>query len=77
VLGVNISLKIFFLETIIPTKLIFWRKCLGLASLDFVHRILEFCIFSEQEVEKSEKIVKSLKIFSRSVSARIEQKAIS
>jgi hypothetical protein len=48
-----------------------------LASLNLVHRISEFPIFSEQVVKKTEKIAKSLKIISRTISAKSEQKAVS
>jgi hypothetical protein len=47
-----------------------------LASLKFVCMVLKFWIFSQQEVKKTQKLAKSLKNFSRTVSATGEQKTV-
>jgi hypothetical protein len=50
---------------------------LGLASLNFVCRVPEFRIFSEQEVKNLKKAKSSKNFFSRTISATGEQKAVS
>jgi hypothetical protein len=50
-------------------SLLFAGMFLGLASLNFVRRVPQFQIFSEQEVKNSEK-ANSLKIFSTTVSGK-------
>jgi hypothetical protein len=49
--------------------------CLGVSSLRFVHEVLKFLIFTKQEVKNLKK-AKSLKIFSRTISATGEQKPV-
>ena len=77
-LRVNISLKIFFSETIIPRKLIFGRNVPWVGLFKICSNGSEIPNNFRTGSEKPRKQAKSLKIFfSRTASARTEQKAVS
>jgi hypothetical protein len=52
--SINFSLKIFS-ETITPSKMIFLQECALVCPLRFVHEVLKFRIFSEQNMKNMEK----------------------
>jgi hypothetical protein len=75
---VNFSLNIFFSETIIPRKLIFGMNVPWVVLFKICSYGSEIPNNFRTGSEKTRKLAKSLKIFfSRTVSARTEQKAVS
>jgi hypothetical protein len=76
-LRVNISLKIFFSETIIPRKLIFGRNVPWVGLFKICSNGSEILNIFRTGSEKPRKIAKSLKIFfSRAPSGTGEQKTV-
>jgi hypothetical protein len=76
-LRVNISLKIFFSETIIPRKLIFGRNVRWVGLFKICLNGSEILNIFRTGSEKPQKLAKSLKIFfSRTTSATGEQKTV-
>jgi hypothetical protein len=76
VLRVNISLKIFFSETIIPMKLIFGRNVPWVGLFKICSNGSEIQNIFRTGSEKPRKIAQSLKIFSRTASATGEQRTV-
>jgi hypothetical protein len=74
---VNISLKIFFSETIIPRKLIFGRNVPWVSLFKICSNGSEIPNIFRPGSEKPQKLAKYLKIlFSRTTSATGEQKTV-
>jgi hypothetical protein len=75
---INFSLNLFLSETTTPRELIFGRNVPWVVPFKFVHRVLKFCVISEQEVKKTAKNSLIFKIlFSKTIGARSKQKAVS